>query len=167
MPVEVIGSRIYLARGQKVMFDSDLADLYHVPTKSLNLAVRRNLDRFPEDFMFQLTREEAGCLRFQSETSKGRGGRRYFPYVFTEQGVAMLSSVLKSKSAIQINIAIMRAFVRIRQVLATHKGVVRKLEAIERIQRRQGVEISNIWDALNQLMAPKTRKQYRIGFKGE
>jgi hypothetical protein len=111
------------------MFDSDLAGFYHVPTKSLNLSVRRNMDRFPEDFMFPLTREEAGCLRFQSETSKGRGGRRYFPYVFAAQGVAMLSSVLKSKSAIQINIAIMRAFVKIRQVLATHKGVVRKLGA--------------------------------------
>lgn len=164
VPVEVIGSRIFLIRGEKVMFDSHLAELYGVPTKALNLAVHRNIDRFPKDFMFQLTQQEMQRLRFQFETSNGRGGRRYCPYVFTEQGVAMLSSVLRSKRAIQINVAIMRAFVKIRRVLATHKDVVRKLEAIERIQKRHGLEIASIWDALNQLLAPKP-KQYRIGFK--
>jgi hypothetical protein len=165
IPVEVISSQIYLIRGQKVMLDSHLAGLYQVPTKSLNLAVRRNVDRFPEDFMFQLEPEELGRLRFQFATSKGRGGRRYLPYAFTEQGVAMLSSVLKSKRAVQINIAIMRAFVKVRQVLARHKDVARKLEEIERSQKRQGFEISTIWETLKQLMTPKTRKQYRIGFK--
>ena len=105
-------------------------------------------------------------LRFQSETSNGRGGRRYLPYVFTEQGVAMLSSVLRSKSAIQINIAIMRAFVKIRNVLATHKDVVRKLEEIQRIQKHHGFEIASIWEALRQLMAPKPTR-YRIGFKAD
>src|SRR6266487_3095454 len=105
--------RIFLVRGQKVMLDTDLAELYRVPTKSLNLAVKRNADRFPEDFMFQLTDDEAAGLRFHFETSKrGRGGRRYLPYAFTEQGVAMLSSVLRSSRAVQVNIAIMRTFVR-------------------------------------------------------
>ena len=102
VPLEVIEHRIYLIRGQKVMLDSDLAELYQTPTKSSNLSVRRNRDRVPEDFMFQLTREEARALRFQIETSnKGRGGRRYLPYAFTEHGVAMLSSVLSSKRAVQ------------------------------------------------------------------
>ena len=107
--------RILLIRGQKVMLDTDLAELYGVPTKSLNLAVKRNAERFPEDFMFQLTGDEAAGLRFHFETSKsGRGGRRYRPYAFTEQGVAMLSSVLRSLCAVQVNIAIMRTFVRLR-----------------------------------------------------
>jgi phage regulator Rha-like protein len=131
VPVEVIEKRILLIRGHKVMLDSDLAKLYQVPTKSLNLAVKRNADRFPEDFMFRLTKEEAD-LRFQIETSKKRGGRRYLPYAFTEQGVAMLSSVLNSTRAVQVNIAIMRTFVRLRQILATHKDVAEKLQAMER-----------------------------------
>ena len=104
-----IERRIFLVRGQKIMLDADLAALYRVPTKSLNLAVKRNADRFPEDFMFQLTDDEVAGLRFHSETSKrGRGGRRYLPYAFTEQGVAMLSSVLRSPRAVQVNIAIIR-----------------------------------------------------------
>ena len=113
VPLELIERRIHLIRGQKVMLDSNLAELYQVPTKSLNLSVRRNRDRFPEGFMFQLTKEEAHALRFQIETSnKGRGGRRHLPYAFTEHGVAMLSSVLNSNRAIQVNIVIMRAFVK-------------------------------------------------------
>src|SRR5205814_3586599 len=124
--------RILLIRGQKVMLDTDLAKLYGVPTKSLNLAVKRNAERFPEDFMFQLTGDEAAGLRFHFETSKsGRGGRRYRPYAFTEQGVAMLSSVLRSLRAVQVNIAIMRTFVRLREMLLSHADLARKLAALE------------------------------------
>ena len=116
VPVEIIERNIYLIRGQKVMLDSDLAKLYGVETFNLNKAVKRNISRFPQDFMFQLTKEEADSLRFQIGLSKaeGRGGRRYLPYAFTEQGVAMLSSVLRSDRAVQVNIAIMRAFVKLR-----------------------------------------------------
>lgn len=129
------------------MLDSDLAKLYGVPTKSLNLAVKRNIERFPSDFMFQLTQSEADSLRFQFETSnkeahvlssqfatskKGRGGRRYLPYVFTEQGVAMLSSVLNSKRAIQVNIQIMRTFTKLREIIASHKYLEKKIEILEK-----------------------------------
>src|SRR5215208_5210566 len=125
--VQLIERRIYLIRGQKVMMDFDLAELYGVPTKRLNEQASRNKKRFPEDFMFQLTKEEAEALRSQSATSKtGRGGRRYLPYAFTEQGVAMLSSVLNSEQAIEVNIAIMRAFVRLRQLLETNEELNRK-----------------------------------------
>jgi hypothetical protein len=164
VPIEAIGTRIYMVRGQKVMLDSDLASLYKVPTKSLNLAVRRNLARFPEDFMFQLTKQEASSLRFQTETSNRRGGRRYIPHVFTEQGIAMLSSVLKSTRAIQVNIVIMRAFVKIREVLATHKDVVQKLSEIEKIQRTQGMHIAGLWKQIEKLMRPPKPSKYRIGF---
>ena len=127
-----VEQRIFLIRGQKVMLDADLAELYGVPTKSLNLAVKRNADRFPEDFAFQLSEEEVAGLRFQFETSKrGRGGRRYRPFVFTEQGVAMLSSVLRSPRAVQVNIAIMRAFVRLREMLMSNADLARKLLALE------------------------------------
>jgi len=166
LPVGIgnIGTQIYLVRGQKVMLDADLARLYQVPTKSLNLAVRRNPARFPSDFMFQLAKEEAGSLRFQSETSNGRGGRRYLPHVFTEQGIAMLSSVLKSDRAIQMNILIMRAFVKIREVLATHKDVVQKLAEIERIQHSHGAHIAGLWQEIEKLLKPPKQKRYRIGF---
>ena len=118
VPVAMIERRIYFIRGQKVMLDSDLADLYQVLTKNLNLAVRRNIGRFPEDFMFQLTPEEYENLRLQFATSNvGRGGRRYLPYAFTEHGVAMLSSVLNSERAVQMNILIIRAFVKMREIL--------------------------------------------------
>ena len=118
VPVQLIERRIYLIRGHKVMLDVDLAGLYQVPTKRLNEQVRRNLKRFPEDFMFQLMNAEAEALRSQIATSKpGRGGRRYLPYAFTERGVAMLSSVLNSERAIEVNIAIMRVFVKLRQML--------------------------------------------------
>lgn len=168
VPIEVIGSRLYLIRGQKIMFDSDLAELYEVPTKSLNLAVRRNADRFPEDFMFQLTRREMVSLRFQIETSNGRGGRRYLPYVFTEQGVSMLSSVLKSRHAIQTNILIMRAFARLREVLTANGDVLRKLEKLETVQGEHGAHIGVIWKNLLNLMQPASRKgKYRIGFNPE
>jgi hypothetical protein len=165
VPVEVIERRIYLIRGQKVMLDSDLAELYQTPTKSLNLAVRRNRDRFPDDFMFQLTKEEASALRFQIETSnKGRGGRRYPPYGFTEHGVAMLSSVLKSKRAIQVNIIIMRAFVRLREMLSSHRDVLRKLEDLERKYQGHDAQITAIFDAIRKMIDTPSRPRRHIGF---
>jgi hypothetical protein len=124
-PIEIIEKRIYLVRGHKVMLDQDLAEIYEVETKVLNQAVSRNLDRFPEDFMFRLTGEEFSMLRSQVVTSSW-GGRRYPPYAFTEQGVSMLSSVLRSKQALQANIAIMRAFVNMREFMISHKGLRRK-----------------------------------------
>ena len=175
IPVESIQQRIYLIRGHKVMLDADLAELYGVETKAFNRAVRRNKDRFPEDFMFQLTREEFETLRFQigtsnlesqSGTSKSaRGGRRYAPLVFTEQGVAMLSSVLRSDRAVQVNIAIMRAFVRLRQLLATHKDLARKLEELE---GKYDANFRVVFDAIRKLMGPeKPPPRRRIGFETE
>jgi len=137
IPREIIEQKIYFIRGQKVMLDSDLARLYEVATFNLNKAVKRNLDRFPQDFMFQLSAKEFESLRFHFGISKpGRGGRRYPPYAFTEQGVAMLSSVLNSKRAVQVNIEIMRAFVRLREILSTHKDLARKLEELVTLVRR-------------------------------
>ena len=161
VPVEVIEKRILLIRGHKVMLDSDLAELYQVPTKSLNLAVKRNAARFPDDFMFRLTQAEAD-LRFQIETSKRRGGRRYLPYAFTEQGVAMLSSVLNSTRAVQVNIAIMRTFVRLRQILATHKDIAEKLQAME---RKYDKRFRVVFEILHRLMAaPPEGPKRPIGF---
>ena len=129
IPIERIEKAIYLIRGEKVMLDRDLALLYGVETKMLNRAVKRNLKRFPSDFMFQLTADETDILRYQIGTSKkGRGGRRYLPYVFTEQGVAMLSSVLNSERAVLVNIEIMRAFVKLRQMLASNAELSRRLD---------------------------------------
>jgi len=166
VPVEIIERKIYLIRGCKVMLDSDLAELYQVPTKVLNQAVRRNFDRFPSDFMFQLNEEELEGLRSQIVTSKvGRGGRRYTPYAFTEHGVAMLSSVLSSKRAVALNILIIRAFVRLPEYLATHKDLSRKLEDIERTQHEHGANIEQIYGYIQQLLepAPESSKR-RIGF---
>ena len=146
------------------MLDSDLAELYGVETKNLNKAVKRNLDRFPADFMFQLTAEEAEDLRFQIGTSKpaGRGGRRYLPNAFTEQGVAMLSSVLRSQRAVQVNIAIMRAFVRLREMLSSHKDLARRLDELE---RNYDEKFRVVFEAIRQLMAPPPApKRRRIGF---
>jgi len=139
LPVELIERRIYVIRGLKVMLDSDLAELYQVETFNLNKAVKRNRDRFPEDFMFQLSAEEAEPLIFQIGMSKpeGRGGRRTLPYAFTEHGVAMLSSVLKSRRAVQMNILIIRAFVKLRELLATHKELARQIGQIEAAQEHQ------------------------------
>ena len=160
-----IERRIYLLRGLRVMLDADLAEMYGVPTKSLNLAVKRNRDRFPDDFMFQLTVEEADGLRFQIETSKPvRGGRRYRPYAFTEQGVAMLSSVLRSSRAVQVNIAIMRAFVRLRELLLTNADFARKLDAME---AKYDSQFKVVFDALRQLMTPPDPPRRRIGFKAD
>jgi hypothetical protein len=162
VPLEVIERRIYLICGHKVMLDSDLAELYQVETFNLNKAVKRNVDRFPQDFMFQLTKVEANVLRFQIGMSKpsGRGGRRYLPYAFTEQGVAMLSSILNSSRAVQVNIAIMRAFAR--YILATHKDLAAKLEAMEKKYDRQ---FKVVFDVLRQLTAPPPAREKRpMGF---
>jgi hypothetical protein len=162
IPPERIERSILLVRGHKVMLDSDLAELYGVETFNLNKAVQRNRDRFPEDFMFQLTKEEAERLRFQFGISKpGRGGRRYLPYVFTEQGVSMLSSVLRSKRAVLVNIAIMRAFVRLREILGTHKTLARKLAEME---KKYDAQFKAVFDAIRQLMTPPSLKQRQIGF---
>jgi hypothetical protein len=131
IPLERIERPILLIRGHKVILDADLAALYDVETKQLIRAVKRNLPRFPDDFMFQFNEEEFENLRFHFGTSSQWGGRRYAPYAFTEQGVAMLSSVLRSKRAIQVNIEIMRAFVRLRRVLASHAELARKLDALD------------------------------------
>jgi phage regulator Rha-like protein len=168
VPVAVIERKILLIRGQKVMLDSDLAGLYGVATKVLLQAVKRNLARFPADFMFQLNYQEDEALRSQIVTSKtGRGGRRYQPYVFTEQGVAMLSSVLNSERAIQVNIAIMRAFVKLKEMLSTNKELAHKLEQLERNIEKHDGEIKLIFDAIRQLMIPPETKRKKIGFRRE
>ena len=149
--VEVVATKILFIRGKKVMLDSDLARLYRVETKNLNLQVKRNISRFPDDFMFRLTKEEG--LRLQNATSK-RGGRRYLPYVFTEQGVAMLSTVLHSERAIQVNIAIMRAFVKLREVLLTHKELAKKLEELERKYQLHESDIQAIFEVIKKLLEP-------------
>jgi hypothetical protein len=144
------------------MLDADLAVLYGVSTKRLNEQVKRNRSRFPDDCMFQLTAEEVGSLRSQFATSKqGRGGRRYAPLVFTEQGIAMLSTVLNSERAIQVNIEIMRAFVRLREMIATHKELARKLEALE---KRYDAQFRVVFDAIRELMTPPEPKKRKIGF---
>ena len=165
IPVEIIEKKILLIRGEKVMLDADLAELYEVETFNLNKAVKRNIDRFPQDFIFQLTKEEADSLRFQIGMSKkeGRGGRRYLPYAFTEQGVAMLSSVLNSKRAVKVNIEIMRAFVRLRQMLASNAELERKLNALE---NKYDHQFKGVFDAIKQLMTPlDTKKKSKIGFR--
>lgn len=163
IPAAKIENAILFVRGHKVMLDSDLAELYEVETKMLNQAVKRNIHRFPSDFMFQLTQKEMESLRSQIATSNpGRGGRRYAPYVFTEQGVAMLSSVLNSERAVQVNIAIMRAFVRLREILATHKDLARKMEQMEQKYDKQ---FKVVFDVLHQLMESPTPKKRPIGFR--
>lgn len=162
VPAEIIERRILLIRGQKVMLDSHLAQLYEVPTSRLNEAVKRNRRRFPDDFMFQLTVDEAEVLISQFAISKAkRGGRRTPPYVFTEQGVAMLSTVLKSERAIAVNIAIMRAFVRLRQILATHKQLAEHIIAMERKYDRR---FKVVFDTLKHLMQPPDPPKRPIGF---
>jgi hypothetical protein len=164
VPLELIERHIYLIRGQKVMLDSDLASLYGVTTGNLNLAVRRNKKRFPEDFMFSLTGDEAKSLLLQSARSKLRGGRRTTPYAFTEQGVAMLSSVLRSERAIQVNIVIMRAFVRFRKMLLTHKDLARKLKELERKYGSHDEQIRSIFETLDELIETPAPPRRRIGF---
>ena len=153
-----------MVRSQKVILDADLAELYAVETKVLVQAVKRNLERFPQDFMFQLSQEEFALLRSQSVTSSDWGGRRYPPYAFTEQGVAMLSSILRSPRAIQVNIQIMRTFIRLRRMLASHAELARKLEALE---KKYDAKFRVVFDAIRQLTAPPEPKRRRIGFRKE
>jgi phage regulator Rha-like protein len=162
IPVDRIEKAILLIRRQKVMLDADLAGLYGVETRVLVQAVKRNLERFPEDFMFQLSSEEFAVLRSQSVTSSDWGGRRYPPYAFTEQGVAMLSSVLRSQRAIHVNIEIMRAFIRLRQILASHAELARKLDALE---KKYDAQFKEVFEAIRQLMAPPEPKRRAIGFR--
>jgi hypothetical protein len=168
---QVIESKILFLRGEKVMLDTSLAELYQVDTSSLNRAVKRNLDRFPKDFMFQLTAKEVDCLRCQigiSNDVDGRGGRRYLPYAFTEQGVAMLSSVLNGTRAVQVNIAIMRAFVKLREVMATHKDLAHKIEILERNYAEHGEQLEAVFKAIRQMLEPEQIPvQRRIGFRDE
>jgi hypothetical protein len=165
LPVERITSKIYLIRGQKVMLDRELAELYGVETGALNRAVKRNADRFPEDFMFQITEEEAEFLRCQFGISKsGRGGCRYLPYAFSEQVVAMLSSVLKSRRAIEVNIAIMRAFVHLRNMIASHDKLARKLAELEHQLENHDEQIKTIFEAIRQLVTAPEKSVKKIGY---
>lgn len=166
IPQEIVESKILFIRGKKVMLDKDLAALYGVETFNLNKAVKRNIDRFPEDFMFQLNNEEFKNLIFHFGISSW-GGTRKHSYAFTEQGVAMLSSVLHSKRAIQVNIAIMRAFVKLKEMLSTNKELAHKLGQLERKIEKHDGEIKLIFDAIRQLMAEPQKTKKKIGFKRE
>jgi hypothetical protein len=167
VPVERIDRAVLVIRGHKVMLDIDLSLLYEVEIKALNQAVKRNPDRFPADFMFQLTAEEAKILRFQSGTLEkdgkpGRGQyRKYLPYAFTEQGVAMLSSVLRSPRAVRVNIEIMRAFVRLRQMLQQNADLARKLALLE---KKYDTQFRAVFDAIRELMKPPAKPKRQIGF---
>lgn len=162
VPLERIVGAILQVRGQKVMLDEDLAALYGVETRILVRNVQRHRERFPEDFMFQLTQEEWDALRSQNGISnRGRGGRRYRPYAFTEQGVAMLSSVLNSPRAVQVNIEIMRAFVRLRGILASHQELAQRLDELE---ARYDEQFRTVFEAIRELMAPPPASSRRLGF---
>lgn len=166
IPPASIENKIMLIRGQKVMLDSDLAALYGVTTFNLNKAVKRNLNRFPDDFMFRLSREEYQSLRFQFGILKRGQHAKYLPYAFTEQGVAMLSSVLHSQRAIKVNVAIMRVFVRLRSLLAGHAELAKKLAELEHHIQHHDQQIQSIFQAIRKLMMPPPeppRKQ--IGFQ--
>ncbi len=181
--IQSIQNRIHEIRGERVMLDKDLAALYETQTKSLNLAVKRNSKRFPKDFMFQLTKEEFENLRFQfetpesnsslrlqNETSKSRGGTRYLPYAFTEQGIAMLSGILSSDKAINMNIAIMRAFVEVRKVLLRQTDLKAQLQEIKERLGEHDAQLNSIYDAMENLLDEKAAQRKwddreRIGFK--
>jgi hypothetical protein len=164
IPDEVVISKIFIVREKKVMLDKDLAELYDVETKALNQAVKRNLLRFPEDFMFQLSEQEFEKLRSQIVTSSW-GGRRTLPYAFTEQGVAMLSSILNSERAILVNIHIIRIFTKLREMLLTHKDILLKLDKLERKAVQHDGDIKLIFKYLKELLNPKTESLRKIGFK--
>jgi hypothetical protein len=185
IPAEQIVRQIFYFRGEKVLLDFDLAALYGVATKALNQAVKRNRERFPDDFMFQLTAEEVLILRSQTVTSSQQTagnqeitknwsqivtssrkyrGTKYRPYAFTEEGIAMLSSVLKSKRAVKVNIAIMRAFVRLRRMLETNRELARKFSELERRVDKHDEEIAGILEAIRQLMGPPEKPRREIGF---
>ena len=163
--VDQIEPLIHEIRGQKVVFDSDLAALYGVPTKVLNQAIQRNLDRFPPDFRFQLTESEMDSLRSQFVTSNvGRGGRRYLPYVFTEHGVVMAASVLNSPRAVEVSVFVVRAFVKLRQLVLAHKDLAGKLDQLERKVGSHDEAIKQLVAAIRQLMAPPDPPKKEMGF---
>jgi len=164
IPAETIERKIYMIRDEKVMLSTDLADLYSVEPRVLVQAVKRNIDRFPEDFMFQLSNEEFKNLKSQIVISSWGGPRRANPYAFTEQGVAMLSSVLNSKRAVRVNVEIMRAFVRLRQMLASNAELARKLDALE---KKYDTQFKVVFDAIRQLMIPPEKNKRKIGFRRE
>jgi len=162
VPPALISQKIFFVRGARVMLDADLARLYGVATKNLNKAVKRNTSRFPSDFMFQLSPKELHSLGFQSGTSKpGRGGRRYVPYAFTEQGVAMLSSVLRSSRAVQVNVAIVRTFVRLREMLTTHEELRRKIDAME---KRYDARFRTVFETIRQMLETPIPAKSRSDF---
>jgi len=164
--IKNIENKIYVIRGQNVMLDSDLADLYEIPTKRLNEQVKRNIERFPSDFIFHLTKEESEILRSQIATSRSYGGRRYAPYVFTENGVAMLSSVLKSPKAIQVNIAIMRIFTKLRSFLLLEKDLSQKVDKLERGTNHLFKIVFERLDNIEEIIIPKlSPKRKKIGLK--
>ena len=168
LPAERIESRILLARGQKVILDSDLAELYGVNTKRLNEQVKRNRDRFPADFMFQLSSAEAENLRSQSATSKSaRGGRRYRPYAFTEHGAIMAASVLNTPRAVEVSVYVVRAFINLRETIGTHKELARKFAELEQRMETHDEDIAALFEAIRQLMEPPETPAKRIGFLSE
>jgi hypothetical protein len=166
VPVEVIERRIYLIRGHKVMVDRDLAALYQVKPIALRQQVKRNQARFPADFVFQLSREESEILVSQNVIPSRRSFGGSLPYAFTEQGVAMLSAVLKSKRAIAVNIAIMRTFVRLRQVLASHKDLAERMEKLEAAQKEHGSILADLIEEIEELKVPAPPAKHSIGFVG-
>jgi len=163
VPQEIIETKIILIRGKKVMLDKNLAQLYGVTTSNLNKAVRRNIERFPEDFMFQLSKEEFENLKFHFGTSSW-GGTRKLPHAFTENGVAMLSSVLNSDRAIKVNIQIMRTFTKLREMLMTHKDLKKKIEAME---KKYDYHFKIVFDAIKELLEPPVKTKKKIGFLRE
>ncbi|MBU1298905.1 MAG: ORF6N domain-containing protein [Bacteroidetes bacterium] len=168
IPTERIEQRIFFIRDQRVIIDMDLARIFGIPTFRLNEAVKRNRERFPEDFMFQLTREEFTALTSQIAISKkGRGGRRTLPYTFTEHGAIMAANVLNSPRAVQMSVFVVRAFVRLRQVLATHKELAEKLTELERKFSAHDRQIQTIIEAIRQLMTPPEKPKRQIGFRVE
>ncbi len=165
IPIEIIEKKIYLIRNQRVMLDSDIANLYGVTTKRLNEQVRRNIERFPEDFMFQLTDEEYKILRSQIATSNIiHGGRRYIPYAFTEHGAIMAATILNSLKAVQMSIFVVRAFVKLREIVSGNKELVRKLKELENKYEKHDKDIKAIIDAIRQLMSPPEKIKRKIGF---
>ena len=164
LPDEKVINKIYVIRGKKVMLDRDLAEMYGVETKMFNRQVKRNIERFPEDFMFQLTSEEFENLRYQFGTSSW-GGSRYLPYAFTEQGVSMLSGVLNSAIAIQVHIQIIRVFTKMKELLLTHKDILLKLEKMEKDVKENKEDIAMIFKAVKQLINPPSTPRKRIGFR--
>lgn len=168
IPLEIIQNKIYLIRSQKVMLDSDLAELYGVETKMLNRSVKRNLERFSEEFMFQLLDEELESLRCQFGTSKEtKGGRRYNPYVFTEYGVVMLSSILNSKRAIAVNIQVVKVFVKLKKAVLINTEIMNKIEEIEKRVSGHDEKFEIVIDAIRQILNPPEEPKKQIGFRVE